>query len=81
MAEVQVGFRAINSDIALTVFIWIQGAGIHIDVGIKFLNRHFVPSCLQQFCQGCTYDSLSETAAYSSRNKNVTAVAPACEGL
>ena len=41
MAEVQVRFCPVIGDVALSVFIGIEGAGVYIDIRIEFLNGGF----------------------------------------
>ena len=40
MAQVQIGFSTIIGHITFTMFIGIQGAWIHIDIWIQFLNGY-----------------------------------------
>lgn len=37
VAEVEVGFKAVVGDIALAMFVWIECAGVDIQIGVKFL--------------------------------------------
>ena len=79
--EVQIRFRAVHSHIAFPMLVGIQGPWIHIDVRIELLDGHFVASCLKEFGQRGADDALAQTAAHSPRDKDVAAVAPACEGV
>ena len=81
MSEVQVCFRSVHGHVALSMFVGVQGPGIHIDVRIELLNGHFVASRLEEFCQRGTDDAFAQTAAHSARDKDVAAVAPACKGV
>ena len=51
MAEVEVGLGAIFCNVAFAVLIWIECAGININVRVKLLDGGGVATCLQQFCQ------------------------------
>ena len=44
VAEVKVGLRAVLRDINLAVLIGAHGAGVHVDIGIKFLDGHGQPA-------------------------------------
>ena len=38
MAKVEIGLMAVDSHITLTMFVWIEGAGINVDIRIKLLD-------------------------------------------
>ena len=48
VAQVQVGFMAVDRHITLSMFIRVQRARVDIDIGIEFLNRHLISACQQQ---------------------------------
>lgn len=51
MAKVKIRFSSIFSNIALAMLIWVQGSGINIDVGVKFLNSGFKPRACNNFAR------------------------------
>ncbi len=48
VAEVEIGFMAVDGDIAFPVFIGIQGSRVDIDVWVKFLDSYPVATAQQQ---------------------------------
>ena len=52
MAEVEVCFGAVVGDEAFAMLVWIQGARVDVDVGVKFLNRHAEAPGDKQFGDG-----------------------------
>ena len=38
MSKIKVSLSAVVRNVAFSMFIWIERAGINIDIGIKFLN-------------------------------------------
>ena len=40
VAQVKICFRTINSHIALSMFVRVQGSRIYIDIGIQFLDSN-----------------------------------------
>ena len=49
VSEVQVGLGAILGHIAFAMLVGIQGPGVDVDVGVKFLDGHPQASGLQEF--------------------------------
>ena len=48
MTKIQVGFRSIIYHVYFTVLERAHGAGVHVQIGIKLLQGHFVAPILQQ---------------------------------
>ena len=38
MSEVEVGFKSVVGDVALSMFVWIECAGIYIQIWVKLLD-------------------------------------------
>ena len=51
VTQVKVCLMPVNSDIALSVLIRIEGARVNVDIGVKFLDCHAIASGFQQTCQ------------------------------
>ncbi len=51
VAQIEVGFGSVFSNIAFTMLIRVEGAGIDVDVGVKFLNGHPQSARLKEFRQ------------------------------
>ncbi len=60
VAEVEVGFGAIFRYITFAVLIGIERAGIHIDIGVEFLDRDFEAPRLQEFSQRSCNNAFTE---------------------
>ena len=60
MAEVEVGLHAIDGDVALAVFVGVEGAGVDVDVGVKLLDGDFEATCLEQFADAGGDDAFAE---------------------
>ena len=41
MAEIEIGFRAVVRDIDFAVLVGVHRAGVNVEIGIEFLQRHF----------------------------------------
>ena len=39
---------AVDSYIAFSVLVWIEGSGVDVDVRVKFLNGHSEATCFKQ---------------------------------
>ena len=51
VTKVEIRFRTVLRNIALTVLIRIQRAWINVDVGIEFLDGDPKTSCLKKLCK------------------------------
>ena len=71
VTEVEVGLMAVDSDIALAMFVGIQSAGVDVDVRVEFLNCHPVTPRFQQTGKRRRDDSLSERGNHTAGNKNI----------
>ena len=69
--QVQVGLKAVLCHVALTVLVRVQRTWVDVNVGVEFLNSHFVAACLQQLANAGGYDSLSQRRNHTARNENV----------
>ena len=49
VAQVEVGFGSVLGYIAFPVFVWIEGSGVDVDVGVEFLDGDSEASGLQEF--------------------------------
>lgn len=48
VSQIKIRFRAIISDKDFTMLVRTHGAGININIRVKFLNGNFVPSVFQK---------------------------------
>ena len=71
MSQIQVCLRAVIRDEHLAMLNGIHGTGIHIDIGIKLLHGHMIPSGLEQSAQGGCRDPLSQTGNHTSGHKYI----------
>ena len=49
VTEVEVGFHAVNGDVAFSVLVGVECSRVDVDVRVKFLDSDVVTSCLQEF--------------------------------
>jgi len=70
MAEVQIGFRAVVQDIDLAMLIRIHGAGIHVEVGIEFLQRDLQAAVFEQRAERGRGQPLAEGTDHAACDKN-----------
>lgn len=52
MPQVQVSLGAVNGNVTLAVLVWVEGAGINVDIRIQLLDGDRITSCLQQLGEG-----------------------------
>ena len=71
VAEIQVRFSAVIQHINLAVLVGVHGAGIHVEVGVEFLQRDLKPAVLQQRAQGGGGQALAQRTDHAARDKNV----------
>ena len=71
VAQVQVGLRAVLSDIDLTVLVGTHGARVHIDVGVQLLGRHLQSPGFQQPSQGCGRDAFAKARNHAAGHKDI----------
>ena len=48
VAEVEVGFHAVNGDVAFSVLVGVECSRVDVNVRVKFLDSDVVTSCLQE---------------------------------
>ena len=48
VTEVKVGLHAIDSNIALTMLIGVEGTRVDVDIRVKLLDSNVVASCLKK---------------------------------
>ena len=71
VAQIQVRLSAVVGDEYLSVLDRIHGAGVNVDVGVKFLHGYLVASRLQQAAQGCGCDAFSKAGDNAAGNEYV----------
>ena len=71
VAQVQVGFRAVLGHIDLAVLVRTHGAGVHVDVRIQLLGRHFQPARFQQPPQRRRRNALAQPGHHAAGHKNI----------
>ena len=71
MPQVEVGFRTVFGHVTLSVLVRIQGSGVDIDIGIQFLNRHRIATCLQQAGDRRRNNAFTERRSHAARHENV----------
>lgn len=49
VTEVEVGFHAVNGDVAFSVLVGVECSRVDVNVRVKFLDSDVVTSCLQEF--------------------------------
>ena len=59
VSEVEVGLHAIDSDVALAVFVGVESARVDVDVGVELLDRDLVATSLQQFADAGRDDAFA----------------------
>src|SRR5947207_15831046 len=73
VAEIEIGFRAVFGDEDFPVLIRVHGAGVDVDVRIKFLNRNADPARLQQPPERGCRDAFTKRADDAAGKENVLA--------
>jgi hypothetical protein len=71
MAEIQIGFRAVVQNIDLAMLVGAHRAGVDVQVGIEFLQRHFESAILQQSSQRRRGQPFAQRTYHTARDKNV----------
>ena len=74
MSEVEVCLHAIDSDVALAMFVGIEGARVDVDVGVELLNGDLVATCLQEFADACRDDAFAQRGDHASSDEDVFCV-------
>ena len=70
MPEVEIGLGAVFRHVDLAVLIGAHRAGIHVDIGIKFLRRDLQPASLQKSSERSRRNALAEPGHDPSRYEN-----------
>src|SRR3972149_1965752 len=71
VSEVQIRFGAVIGHIDFPVLERIHRSGIHVDVGVEFLNRYTEPPGLKKQSQRCRGDPLPQRGNDPSRDTNI----------
>ncbi|MPM42340.1 hypothetical protein SDC9_89005 [bioreactor metagenome] len=69
MAQVQIRLCSVVCDEDLAVLIGAHGAGVHIDIGVKFLVSHPHAPLLQKPPQGRGADALPKARHHTAGHK------------
>ena len=48
VSEVEVGLMAVDGDVALAVFVGVEGTGVDVDVGVELLDSNPEPACFEK---------------------------------
>ena len=64
--QIEVRLRPIIRNVHFTVLIGVHGSGVHVDIGIKFLDGHGQPARFQQRADG------SRRKPFAERGKDAT---------
>ena len=60
VSEVEVCLHTIYGDVALSVLIGVERAGVDVDVGVKLLDGDFEATCLEKFADAGRDDAFAE---------------------
>ena len=71
MPQVEIRFRSVGSHVAFAMFVRVERTGIHIDIGIEFLDGYFVPSGLKKTSQRGRNDAFPQRGSHPSGDENV----------
>ena len=71
MAEVEVGFCAVLGDEDLAVLERAHGARVDIDIGIKFLRRHFQPAAFEQAAERGGCNAFAKAGDHAAGDENI----------
>ena len=71
VSEVKVCLSAVVCDKNLAVLDWIHGAGVNVDVWVKFLHGDLVAACLQKASERCRGDAFSKPGYDAARDKYI----------
>ena len=66
VSQVQVCFRSVFRDVALSVLVRVEGSGVYIDVGVEFLDGDSEAPGLQEFRQRRSNNALPERGRNSA---------------
>ena len=58
--QVEVGFHSVGGDVTLSVLVWVERAGVDVDVGVKLLDGDFVATRLEKFADAGRDDAFAE---------------------
>ena len=70
MAEIKVRFRAIVGDEDLAVLIRAHGAGVNVQIRVKFLVLHAQTALLQEPAERCGTDALAKAGDDTAGDKD-----------
>ena len=70
VAKVEVGFGTVVGDEDLAVFEGRHGAGVDVEVGIKFPQPHRIAARLQQGPEGRRGQTLAKRRHHATRNEH-----------
>ena len=71
VSEVEVSLVSVGGYIAFAMFIGVKRSRVDVDVGVKLLNRHFIPARKQQSRQRRRNDTLAKGRNHSAGHKNI----------
>ena len=71
VSQIQIGLSTIIRHKDLSVLDRIHGTRINVDIGIKFLHRHLIPTHFQKSSQRGSCDSLAESGNDTTGYKNI----------
>ena len=71
VAEVKVGLRAVIGDEDLAVLIRAHGAGVNVQIRVKFLVLHAQTALLQEPAERCGADALAKAGHDAAGDKNI----------
>ena len=71
MSQIQVCLCTIVCYKNFSVLNRVHGSGVDIDIGIQFLNRHRIATCLQQAGDRRRNNAFTERRSHAARHENV----------
>ena len=71
MAQIQIGFSPVFGDENFTMLVWTHGAGVYIEVRVKFLEQNPKTTLFQQSAQRGGANAFSQTGHNSTGDKDV----------
>ena len=71
VAQIQVRLRPVVCDKDLSVLYRVHGSRVDVDIGIKLLHGHRIPSRLQEPAKGCGCDALAKSRYYAACHKYI----------
>ena len=69
--QIQVRLHAVHGDIALAVFVRIQGARVDVDVGVELLDGDGIAARLQQFADAGRDDALAQRRYHAAGDEDI----------